>query len=208
MFSKNELPILGILRGIEEKDIKPIVDICKNSGIHFLEVTLNTPNAPTLIRNIIQVKHSGLIVGAGTILGMADLHKALSAGAEFIVTPSVIEEVIEYCANEKIDVIPGALTPTEVHKAWASGAKMIKLFPASVFGPSYIRALKGPFNTFKFMAVGGVDEENISSFFNCGADAVAFGAGIIRPEWLRNNRYDLIESKLLSLIRAYRDSVS
>jgi 2-dehydro-3-deoxyphosphogluconate aldolase/(4S)-4-hydroxy-2-oxoglutarate aldolase len=95
-----------------------------------------------------------------------------------------------------------------VHKAWASGAEMIKLFPASVFGPSYIRSLKGPFNSIKFMAVGGVDEGNISGFFECGADAVAFGAGIFRPEWLRNNRYDLIESKLVSLIRAYQANIA
>jgi len=81
---------------------------------------------------------------------------------------------------------------------------MVKLFPSGLYGPGYIRALKGPFNDVKILAVGGISEQNISQFFKQGADAIAFGAGIIRPDWLDKNRFDLMEEKLNLLIKSYK----
>ncbi len=201
MFSKNELPFLAILRGIEEDDLKPLVDVLVAADIRFLEITMNTPDATNLIRQINQLVENKLVVGAGTVLSLHDLENALSAGAGFIVTPSVIDDVINACVSENIPVIPGALTPTEIHKAWSMGATMIKVFPASVCGPGYIKAIKGPFDKIKVMAVGGVNENNAADFFRNGADAIGFGAGIIRPEWLSDHRYDLIEKSLQELVK-------
>ena len=149
MFSKKELPFLAILRGIEEDDLKPLVDVLAAAGIRFLEITMNTPDATNLMRLIKQLCENKLVVGAGTVLNSHDLDNALSAGAGFIVTPSVIDDVINACVSENIPVIPGALTPTEIHKAWSMGATMIKVFPASVFGSGYIKAIKGPFDKIK-----------------------------------------------------------
>jgi 2-dehydro-3-deoxyphosphogluconate aldolase / (4S)-4-hydroxy-2-oxoglutarate aldolase len=202
MFKKDELPILGILRGISEKDIVPIVNICKRTGIKYLEITMNTTGAVQLISKMISIAGTDLVIGAGTVLDTNDLRQALAAGARFIVSPSLVEEVVEACKREKILVFPGALTPTEVHKAWEMGASMVKLFPAGLYGPDYIQMLKAPFNSIKIMAVGGVNEKNAAEYFSKRADAVAFGAGIFRPEWLLQDRFELIEEHLNTFILA------
>jgi 2-dehydro-3-deoxyphosphogluconate aldolase/(4S)-4-hydroxy-2-oxoglutarate aldolase len=137
---------------------------------------------------------------------LQDLNNALEAGAKFIVCPSLIKEVVDKCVKENIPVFPGALTPTEIHRAWLFGATMVKLFPASLFGPGYLRAIKAPLDNIKIIAVGGVGPQNISKFFENGADAVAFGAGIIRNKWLDDDQYELIEHQLKSLIESYKST--
>jgi 2-dehydro-3-deoxyphosphogluconate aldolase / (4S)-4-hydroxy-2-oxoglutarate aldolase len=204
MFEDNKLPILGILRGIEEKNVIPLALTCIESGISSLEITMNTRGACELIRQMIAASENNLVIGAGTVLNLQDLEYALKAGAKFIVCPSTVEAVINECSHLRIPVFPGALTPSEVHRAWEMGATMVKLFPASVFGPSYIKELKGPFDLIKIMAVGGVSAQNISQYFNCGADAVAFGASIFKPGWLKEDRYDLIKEDLCAFISSYK----
>jgi 2-dehydro-3-deoxyphosphogluconate aldolase/(4S)-4-hydroxy-2-oxoglutarate aldolase len=206
MFENNKLPLLGILRGIEEKDVKPLALTCIESGISFLEITMNTRGACDLIRQMMEISENNLVVGAGTVLNLQDLENALTAGAKFIVCPSTIDAVIKECSKLRIPVFPGVLTPSEVQRAWEMGATMVKLFPASVFGPSYIKELKGPFDSIKIMAVGGVSEQNIGQYFNCGADAVAFGASIFKPMYLREDRYDLIKEELNTFIASYKNN--
>jgi 2-dehydro-3-deoxyphosphogluconate aldolase / (4S)-4-hydroxy-2-oxoglutarate aldolase len=204
MFEKDQLPILGILRGIRKEDIAPITEICINSGLRYVEVTMNTENAPEIISEMKYLSGNKLVIGAGTVLNMVDFELAIKAGASFIVSPSIVEEVINACVHEKIPIFPGALTPTEIHRAWDLGADMVKLFPASLFGPGYIKELKGPFNKIKIIAVGGVNEANIHTYFECSADAAAFGASIFNLKWMREKNYQLVEDKLISLVDSYR----
>jgi 2-dehydro-3-deoxyphosphogluconate aldolase/(4S)-4-hydroxy-2-oxoglutarate aldolase len=208
MFEKEKLPFLGILRGVKDKDLEGLAEVCINCGLQYLEITMNTDNAPQLISKMIKLAENKITIGAGTVLSLQDLNMALSAGAQFIVSPSVVDDVINQCVREKIPIFPGALTPTEVQKAWDLGASMVKLFPASAFGPAYIKELKGPFNKIRLMAVGGINEINISEYFACGADAIAFGAGIFNLKWMNENRYDLIGEKMSSLIVGYNKNIS
>jgi len=204
MFEHGKLPIMGILRGIEERNVQPLAETCIDAGMDYLEITMNTNDAVGLIRQMTEVSNDRLIIGAGTVLTTNDLEEALAAGAKFIVCPTIVEAVITECLMQKIPVFPGALTPNEFQKAWDMGATMVKLFPASVFGPSYIKELKGPFNSLKIIAVGGVNEQNIGSYFKSGAEAVAFGASIFKPEWLAKDRYELIKEGLMALIGSYK----
>lgn len=200
MFKKDEIPVIGILRGITEKNITDLIKVFKNTGIKYVEITMNTRNAAGLIAKMISEAGEELVVGAGTVLSKNDLNEALKAGAKFIVSPSVKDEIIEYCVDKDIPVFPGALTPTEVHRAMDLGATMVKLFPSGMYGPGYIKALKGPFDKMKIMAVGGINENNAGKYMNHGADAVAFGAGILRPNWMDEGRYDIIEEKIKQLV--------
>lgn len=204
MFKADELPVVGILRGIAQEHIIPLSGIFLRNGIRYIEVTMNTANAPELIKDFVKAGKDELIVGAGTVLSTDDFEQARSAGAAFIVSPSVIPSVISRCTEEEIPVFPGALTPTEVHNAWELGATMVKLFPASLFGMGYIRALKGPFDSLRIMAVGGISVHNVRAFMDYGADAVAFGAGLVRPALLEAGKYDEIEELLSSFIAAIR----
>ena len=208
MISKEDLPLMGILRGITEKDVQPLAEMFTKHKVKHVEITMNTKNATLLITRFIKAGGADLNIGAGTVLSRKDLDNALGAGAKFIVSPSIVNEVIEECVSQNIPVFPGALTPTEIHRAWALGATMVKFFPASLFGTGYLRAIKAPFDDIKLIAVGGVGPQNISKFFENGADAVAFGGGIIRHKWLEEKKYDLIEQHLISLIAAYKNQKS
>jgi 2-dehydro-3-deoxyphosphogluconate aldolase/(4S)-4-hydroxy-2-oxoglutarate aldolase len=204
MFLKDELPLLGILRGISEEQLEPVIDICNNTGIKYLEITMNTNNAAELIRKLNRLARNEIHIGAGTVVNKTEMVEALDAGAGFIVSPSLIEEVVVTCVKEQIPVFPGALTPTEVQKAWDMGATMVKVFPAGLFGPPYIGMLKAPLNSVKIMVTGGISEKNIADYFRKGADAAAFGAGIFKSEWLVSGKYDMIKEHLMELIRSYR----
>ena len=195
-----QLPIMGILRGVKPDIIEPLTETVISSGLRTIEITMNTPGAPDLIRQMVKSSDGRLTIGAGTVLTTDDLHHALSAGATFIVLPTLIPDVVEYCAKNSIPVFPGALTPLEIYNAWRSGATMVKVFPATFFGPDYFREIKGPFQDIELLACGGVKSDNISDFFSCGASAVAFGGSIFTREWLQNKDFLNIEYSIKELI--------
>ena len=194
---------MGIVRGVSIKAIEPLMEAVIEAGLEAIEITMNTSDAPDLIERAVKASSGRIPVGAGTVLSLEDMSAAAGAGASFIVMPSFIEEVVTSCAEKSIPVFPGALTPTEVLRAWDAGASMVKVFPSSAFGPSYFKALKGPFNNIELMAVGGVNLENIEEYFLSGASAVAFGASVFKPEWLESGDFDSIGS----LVKEYVDTV-
>lgn len=195
-----KIPVLAILRGVEERHLSGLAKTFINSSVDSVEITMNTTRAAYLIQRLIEISENKLSVGAGTVLTLKDLDEALNAGSEFIVTPVVNTDVIKACVDRGVPVFPGALTPTEVWQAWEAGATMVKVFPAGVFGPSYFKELNGPLNKIKLMAVGGVKPQNIKEYFTCGASAVAVGGSIFSKERLENNSYFDIGADLKELI--------
>jgi 2-dehydro-3-deoxyphosphogluconate aldolase/(4S)-4-hydroxy-2-oxoglutarate aldolase len=198
-----QLPILGILRGIDLDMIEPLTETIISSGLKTIEVAMNTNDASEIIKKIIKLRQGRLVIGAGTILTLDDLHTALDVGATFIVLPVVVPEVVEYCAKNKIPVFPGALTPQEIYNAWCVGATMVKVFPAKFFGPEYFKEIKGPFKDIELLACGGVTLDNIRSFFSCGASAVAFGASVFKKEWLESGNFSRVEKSIKALVTEF-----
>lgn len=177
-------PVLGILRGIQPEILEPLIETIISSGLKTIEITMNTKDAPVLIRKTVKLSQKRLTVGAGTVLDMKSLKAALSAGARFIVMPTLVNDVVKYCLKHKIPVFPGALSPQEIHNAWRSGATMVKVFPAKFFGPEYFKEVRGPFNQIELLACGGVTPGNMQDYFNNGASAISFGASVFRQDWL------------------------
>lgn len=199
-----KLPIMGIARGIKTEDVAPLVDAVMAGGLETLEITMNTQNAQALITQTVEASGNRLMVGAGTVLNLDSLKIALDAGATFIVTPVVVDEVMEYCTKNVIPVFPGALTPGEIYRAWSLGATMVKVFPAKFFGPEYFNEIKGPFADIELLACGGVTSENLPSYFSNGADAVSFGGSILRKDWLANKEFGLITDGVRKLIGSFK----
>ena len=188
-------PVLGIIRGINEDSVKGVVEASIAGGLQFLEITLNTPNSFHLIKSI-KSKYSQIQIGAGTVLTLDEAKKATDSGAQFIVAPNFEEEIAAFCVENKIAYFPGALTPTEIQKAWSLGATMVKVFPASKMGPDYFKIIKGPFDNIKLMAVGGVNPENIKDYLGAGADAVALGGSIFSVERMKNQSLKEIQKDI------------
>jgi 2-dehydro-3-deoxyphosphogluconate aldolase/(4S)-4-hydroxy-2-oxoglutarate aldolase len=202
------LPLLGILRGITSADVPALADVAGAAGLEAIEVTMNTPDAPGLIRQMVAAARGRIAVGAGTVLGVGELEQALEAGATFVVMPVLIPEVAERCTDHGIPVFPGALTPQEVFHAWRAGATMVKVFPAASFGPGYLREIKGPFADVELLACGGVNADNMAEYFAAGASAVAFGASVFRSDWLGERRYERVGEEVRKLVAACRAAVA
>lgn len=194
---------MGILRGVEAEIIEPLVETVVNAGLQTIEIAMNTPDAPKLIRQIMKAAKNRLTIGAGTVVTKDDLQAALDVGATFIVLPTLVPEVVDYCVKKVIPVFPGALTPQEIYNAWRAGATMVKVFPAKLFGPDYLKEIKRPFGNIELLACGGVTPDNIRSFFSCGASAVAFGGSIFKREWLTKGEFSQIGKHIKALIKAF-----
>ena len=172
----DKLPIVGIIRNLSVEEINFVLPIYKEAGFTTVEITLNTSEALTVIQTLAKQYKGELNVGAGTVCTVNDLTDAVNAGANFIVTPILQVEVVKKCVSMNVPIFPGAFTPTEIYEAWALGASMVKLYPASVVGPAYVSAVLAPLNKVKIMPTGGIHLSNMLAFMKAGSAALGVGS--------------------------------
>lgn len=173
---------IAIGRGVSATDAPRIGEALAAGGVLAMELTLNEPQAEALaaIEALARQAHElGALVGAGTVLSVAAAHRAVDAGAAFIVSPSTNVELIEWCAARGVPSFPGAFSPTEIHAAWSAGASAVKLFPAAAVGPGYLKQIAGPFPDIPFVPTGGVSAETAGDWIAAGAVAVGIGGWLI-----------------------------
>lgn len=195
-------PLLGILRGGAIDQVAPLVDCVVAAGLEAFEITMNTENAVAMIERLRLHAGDRLMVGAGTVLNREQVQRARDAGATFIVSPILVEEVVDACVGAGVPVFPGAFTPAEIYAAARAGATMVKLFPAKAVGPGYIKEIRGPFADVEILACGGVSAENVADYFAAGAGAVAVGGSVFRPDWLASGAYARIAAELARIVTA------
>ena len=169
-------PIVGIIRGLSFEEIRQVLPLYRQAGLTTIEITLNTPDAEAMIHYALEHESNGLNIGAGTVCTEADLDRAFTAGAQFIVTPILDKKVIKTCVKRGIPVFPGAFTPTEIYTAWSLCASMVKVYPATSLGPEYIKDLKAPLNQLKVMPTGGISLSNMDAYIRAGADGLGIGS--------------------------------
>ena len=183
---KLEIPVIGILRGVEGDFFGEVMQISFAAGLTAMEVTMNTPEAEEIVREYRPAVPSGKLLGMGTIRNLAEARRAVAAGAMFLVTPNLDLGVIKYAKAEGIPIVAGALTPTEVYAAWSAGADLVKVFPCGAMGgPQYIKNLLGPFDHLRLAAVGGVSLANLPEYFAAGAAAVGVSTSLFGTKALR-----------------------
>ncbi len=166
--------IVAIVRGVDPKNVLTIVQALREGGVANVEVTLNSPDALAVIKEVSEVMGGSMLVGAGTVLDADDARAAIAAGAKFIISPTLDEDTIRYTKESGVVSIPGAFTPTEILKAYRLGADLVKVFPASG-GPAYIKDIRGPLPHIPLMPTGGIRLDNIDAYQRAGG--VAFGIG-------------------------------
>lgn len=170
---------IGIVAVVRSETIEEGIRIskaCVEGGIPAIEVTYTVPGATEVIKALKeQFTSDELVIGAGTVLDAATARIAILAGSEFIVSPAFDEETAKLCNLYQVPYMPGCMTITEITKAMQYGADIVKLFPGSAFGPSFVKAVKAPLPQANIMPTGGVSLENIDEWFKNGV--VAVGAG-------------------------------
>ncbi|HAY61457.1 MAG TPA: 2-dehydro-3-deoxyphosphogluconate aldolase [Acidaminococcaceae bacterium] len=204
-----ERKIVSIVRGVCSKDMKEAAEAVYRGGIRFLEVTFDMAseeNSRDMLRSITRLReHFGgrMHIGAGTVLTPEQVVLAAKAGAEFIISPDMDVAVIQKTKELGLLSMPGALTPSEVKTAWMAGADIVKIFPASLLGPAYVKALKAPLSQVKLAAVGGVGVENIRTYLDAGYDGFGIGGNLINRERVERHAWD----ELTCIAQAYADAI-
>lgn len=192
--------IVPVVRAQSSAIAVKVAEALVEGGITTIEITMTVPDALAAIREVRSRLGTGVLVGAGTVTSRALAEGSLDAGAEFLVTPCVVADVLDVARERSVAVLPGALTPTEVFAAWSAGGDIIKIFPASnVGGAAYLKALKGPFPQIPLCPTGGVNLQTIGDFIKAGADAVGVGGELVAKAAI--DRGDFAE--LTALARQY-----
>jgi 2-dehydro-3-deoxyphosphogluconate aldolase/(4S)-4-hydroxy-2-oxoglutarate aldolase len=167
---------VAIGRGLPPDRVERIAEGLVAGGIRAFEITLNSPDAFAAIAALAQRWGDRLLVGAGTVLDTNGAERAADAGARFIVSPHTDPGLIAWAVGPGLPVFPGAFSPTEILTGWNAGATAVKLFPASVAGPAFIREFRGPFRDIPLIATGGVTIDSAPGFLAAGAAAVGMGS--------------------------------
>lgn len=189
--------VVAIMRAKTSNQLLEAAKAILAGGVTAIEVTMTTPGALGVIQEAVNTFSDEVIFGAGSVLDAETARAAILAGAQFIVCPTLNLRTIEICHRYSIPVMPGAYTPTEVLTAWESGATFVKVFPASVGGPAYIKALKGPLPQVKMVAVGGVDLSNTADFIRAGCEVVGIGGELVNQKLLDNREFETITQRAL-----------
>jgi len=185
-----EIPLIPILRKVPYENSAAIVRALVEGGVRAIEVTMETNRAEEIICEAVNLYGDQILVGAGTVLNVEDCSRAIGAGAQFIVSPALDKEVIRFAVKKKVPVIPGVFTPSEMLLAMNLGASMIKLFPASVLGPSFIKDVKGPLSHIPIMTTGGITLNTARNYLDAGAIAIGTGSALIRKDLLAAEDWD------------------
>lgn len=197
--------IVAIVRGVSD-GYAQLAQALYDGGIRAVEVTFDLKNQAAFektadaIRQIRAAMGEAMAVGAGTVTSAALAELAHSAGAQFIVSPDTDPAVIRRTKELGMCAMPGAMTPSEIKTAYEAGADFVKVFPASVLGTEYIRAIRGPLGHIPLLAVGGVSEENAASFLQAGCVGVGVGGKLVNRDWIAAGQWDSITQLARQLV--------
>jgi 2-dehydro-3-deoxyphosphogluconate aldolase/(4S)-4-hydroxy-2-oxoglutarate aldolase len=196
----------GLVAVVRSSDPSQLVDVCSalaEGGVTAAEITFTVPGALEVIRKARQSLSDNVVLGAGTVLDPETARAAILAGAQFLVAPNVNLDVIRIAHRYDVPIMPGAFTPTEVLTAWDHGADIVKIFPADLGGPAYLKALRGPFPQIRMMPTGGVDLTTAEPFLKAGACCLGVGGSLVQPKLIALKDFD----QLRSLARQYVEAV-
>jgi 2-dehydro-3-deoxyphosphogluconate aldolase/(4S)-4-hydroxy-2-oxoglutarate aldolase len=171
--------IVAVLRASDAGRFERVAEVLVEAGVTCVEFTLTARGAVEALRRFAARMPAGVTLGAGTVLEPEIADAAIDAGASYLVSPTVGLDVIERARRRGVAALPGAFTPTEILRAWRAGADAVKLFPASVGGPAYLRAVKAPLPEVPLVPTGGVGLEEIGRYLDAGALAVGLGGPLV-----------------------------
>lgn len=173
-----ETGVAAVIRGATIENIIAIAEALREGGVKVLEITVETPGACAAIEKA-SVELDDVLVGAGTVLDPETARIAIMSGAKFVFSPTINPKTIEMAKRYGVISIPGALTPTEILTAYENGADLIKVFPANVFGPSYIKDIHGPLPQIPLITTGGISVKNVGEYIKAGAAGVGVGSSLV-----------------------------
>ncbi len=186
--------IVAVIRSTSSEQLVEVARALYEGGVDVLEITFTVPRALEIIAAVRKALGDKVLLGAGTVLDPETARAAFLAGAEFLVAPTVNLDVIKLGNRYDKLVMPGAFTPTEILTAWEAGAQVIKVFPADIGGPAYLKTLHGPLPQVRLLPTGGVNLNTIADFLKAGACAVGLGGALVEPKAVQAGDMNRIKS--------------
>jgi 2-dehydro-3-deoxyphosphogluconate aldolase/(4S)-4-hydroxy-2-oxoglutarate aldolase len=197
-----KIGLLAVIRGPSEELTLKMVEALVKGGAIGIEITYTTPNAAEVVAALDRQFGDEIMLGMGTLTQPAQAAEAQVAGARFLVSPHTEPLLAQAMVATGLPVMMGALTPSEVVQASSLDADVIKIFPGSLAGPGYLKALRGPFPGIKMMPTGGVSLNNVADWFAAGAVAVGAGGELCPTAWAKAGRFDDIASRAREFVSA------
>jgi 2-dehydro-3-deoxyphosphogluconate aldolase/(4S)-4-hydroxy-2-oxoglutarate aldolase len=203
--------VVAVIRMREPEKLWAVVAALAEGGVRAVEVTMTVPRAIELIGQVAPTLPDGFLLGAGTVLDADTAHRAIVAGAQFVVGPVFRPDVIDMCHRHDVPALPGCFTPTEILTAWEAGADIVKVFPATALGPDFFRDVRGPLPQVKLMPTGGVTLDNAGAWIKAGAVAVGVGSALVDTRAIAAGDYHIITAnakRVVASVCAARESPS
>ena len=197
-----QLGLLAVIRGPSPEVTLQMVDALVAGGVYGIEITYTTPQAASVVQALDEKFGEQILLGMGTLTKPGQVAEARTAGARFIVSPHLEPELAETMVASGLGVMIGALTPSEIVRAYNFGSDVVKVFPGSLGGPAYMKALRGPFPDIPMMPTGGVSPDNLVDWFKAGALAVGAGNKLCPTAWAQEGRFDAITMRASEFVKA------
>ncbi len=194
---------LGVVAVIRMKDaakLRAVVEAIAEGGVRAIEITMTVPDAVALIANLAAALPSSILLGAGTVTDAATARAVIDAGARFVVGPVFRRDVIDACHARDVAAAPGCFSPTEILDAHEHGADIVKVFPATALGPSYLKDVRAPLPQLRLMPTGGVTLDNAGDWIRAGAIAVGVGSALLDATAIEEGRLDVLANNARRIV--------
>ncbi|HOB73893.1 MAG TPA: bifunctional 4-hydroxy-2-oxoglutarate aldolase/2-dehydro-3-deoxy-phosphogluconate aldolase [Phycisphaerae bacterium] len=198
--------VVAIIRAAGSSELVDVVTALRDGGLTCIEVTMTTPNALDVIHKARETLGDSAAIGVGTVLDAETARAAILAGAQFVVAPILDLPTIEMCRRYSVPVMPGAMTPTEIVRAWQAGADFVKVFPSTAAGPGLIRDLRGPLPQIKMIPTGGINLNNAAEFIKAGAAALGVGSALVTKEAVKNKDFAGLKAAAAQWLQCVRQA--
>jgi 2-dehydro-3-deoxyphosphogluconate aldolase / (4S)-4-hydroxy-2-oxoglutarate aldolase len=188
-----EIGIVPVVRAASSREAMLAVEAVAEGGIPIVEITMTVPGAVGVISELAKTKSADILIGAGTVLDADTAQKCVDAGAQFLVSPGLDLDTVQFAVKQNILIMAGALSPTEIVRAWKSGSDFVKVFPCGQLGGAkYIKALRGPLPQIPLVPTGGVNLNTAAEFIEAGAAALGVGGELVQADALKAGRREII----------------
>jgi 2-dehydro-3-deoxyphosphogluconate aldolase/(4S)-4-hydroxy-2-oxoglutarate aldolase len=194
--------VIAVVRAQKTEQVPPLAEALIAGGVIAVEITMTTPNAIAAIRDASERFGHKALIGVGTVLDDETCRAALSAGAEFVVSPICRTELVKIAHAADRPIMLGAYSPTEAQRAHEAGSDFIKIFPADTLGPAYIKALRAPLPHLRLVPTGGVDLKTIGDFFKAGCQAVGVGSSLTSKQILDSSNWPELTRLAAEFVKA------
>lgn len=198
--------VVAIIRASGSGELVDVVSALRDGGLTCIEVTMTTPDALDVIHKARKTLGDSAAIGVGTVLDSETARAAILAGAQFVVAPILDLPTIEMCKRYSVPVVPGAMTPTEIVRAWQAGSDFVKLFPSTAGGPGLIRDLRGPLPHIKMIPTGGINLNNAAEFIKAGAAALGVGSALVTKEAVKNKDFAGLKAAAAQWLQCVRQA--